>query len=134
MVRLRRIENRDRFFFVTANLARGVPHLSPAERDLFIHVLASQRSPRTFQLFAYVVMPDHFHLLLVPQDRTLIQVMRDLKSKTGFAIAQRRHTPGRIWQPRYFDNIIRRVRDFWEKVDYIHQNPVAAGLVERPED
>ena len=134
MVRLRRIEDRDRIFFVTTDLARGVAPLSPAERDLILEVLAAQRSPRSFSLFGYVLMPDHAHLLLAPREQTLPRILRDLKSKTGHEIARRRRTSGPIWQPRYFDNIIRRVRHFWGKLDYIHENPVQAGLVSAPED
>jgi len=60
--------------------------------------------------------------------------MRDLKSKTGLALSKIRNRPGPIWQRSYFDFICRRTRDFSNKLDYIHQNPKAAGLVERPED
>ncbi len=134
MVRLRRIEDRERIFFVTTDLARGVPRLSPAERDLILEIIATQRSFHGFLLLGYVVMPDHLHLLLAPQQQSLIRILRDLKSKTGYEIARRRHAPGPVWQARYFDHIIRRVRDFWEKLDYFHRNPVAAGLVPRPED
>ena len=42
-----------------------------------------------------------------------------------------RGSRGPIWQARYFDFILRRVRDFWDKLEYIHQNPVEAGLVKR---
>jgi hypothetical protein len=35
---------------------------------------------------------------------------------------------------KYFDFILRRVKDFWEKMEYIHRNPVEAGLVIRPEE
>lgn len=85
-------------------------------------------------MFGYVVMPSHAHLLLHPQNKNLIQIMRNLKSKTGFSISRTRSTPGPIWQERYFDTIIRRVRDFWQKLEYIHRNPVEAALVEKPED
>jgi hypothetical protein len=68
------------------------------------------------------------------QSRNLIQIMRDLKSKTGYAIARRRNAAGPIWQERYFDTIIRQVRNFWQKLEYIHRNPVEAGLVRRPEE
>ena len=78
-------------------------------------------------------MPTHVHLLISPQKQNLIRVMRDLKSKTGFAITRRRGIPGPVWQERYFDTIIRQVRDFWQKLDYIHRNPVEAGLVGNPE-
>lgn len=79
--------------------------------------------------------------------------MRDMKSQTGLALMRSRNfrakgltscevsysaTPNRprraVWQRRYFDHIIRRVHDFWDKLEYIHQNPVAAGLAQQPEN
>jgi REP-associated tyrosine transposase len=131
---LRRIETRDRFFFVTTNLAQDRAQFAPAERDLILGVLADQRSCGEFFLFGYVVMPTHVHLLLHPHHKNLIQLMRNLKSKTGFAISRARSSPGSIWQAQYFDTIIRQVRNFWQKLDYIHRNPVEAGLAEKPED
>jgi hypothetical protein len=57
--------------------------------------------------------------------------MRNFKSRTGYEILRARagHVP--FWQERYFDAIIRRVRNFWEKLEYVHRNPVEAGLVEK---
>jgi REP element-mobilizing transposase RayT len=134
MVRFRRIADRDRIFFLTTNLAQGVPDLSPAERDLLLYLLSAQRIRDRFLLFGYVVMPDHVHLLLAPREQSVIRIMRDLKSKSGFEIARRRCKAGPLWQERYFDNIIRRVHHFWEKLEYMHQNPVEAKLVQQPED
>jgi len=134
VTRLRRIEDRDRIFFVTTNIARGIAVFTPAERDLILAVLDQHRQRGDFLLFGYVVMPSHLHLLVSPQKQGLIRVMRDLKSKTGFDITRRRKIHGPIWQERYFDNIIRRVRDFWQKLEYIRRNPVEAGLVGNPEE
>ena len=39
-----------------------------------------------------------------------------------------------LWQPRFFDRALRSVKEYNEKVEYIHLNPVRAGLVSRPED
>jgi putative transposase len=133
MSRLRRIATQDRIFFVTANLLRTQNFLSEIERDTVLQVLDSQRERGAYSLFAYVVMPDHFHLLLRPHNADLSAGMRAVKSISGLRIARLRGTKGAIWQPRYFDNVIRHVRNFWEKLDYIHNNPVAAGLVERAE-
>jgi REP element-mobilizing transposase RayT len=133
MTRLRRIEDRDRIFFVTTNLARGVAPLEAAERDLLLATLGRHRSRGDFLLFAYVVMPTHVHLLISPQNHGLIRIMRDWKSQTGYEIARLRGARGRLWQERYFDVIIRRVRNFWDKTEYIHRNPVEAGLVGSPE-
>ncbi len=134
MTRLRRIEDRDRIFFVTFNLAPKTYPLSPTERDLVLNSLQGLRGPRGFLLFAYVVMPDHVHLLLSPQRDSLVRILRDVKSKTGFFIAAGRRSHGPIWQRSYFDFICRRARDFWGKLEYIHRNPVEAGLSVRPED
>ncbi len=106
----------------------------PAERDLVLEHLALLHDTGAFWLFGYVVMPEHIQLLIAPRQAALTRLVRDLKSRCGFALAQGRGRRGPIWQERYFDHILRRVRDFWQKLDYIHQNPVAAGLVKRAED
>ena len=134
MTRLRRIEDRDRIFFVTTNLARTVAPLIPEDRDLILSTIGKQKLRADFLLFGYMIMPTHVHLLFSPLRQNLIQIMRDLKSKTGYAIAQRRNVPGPIWQERYFDAIIRQVRNFWQKLEYIHRNPIEAGLVSELEE
>jgi putative transposase len=134
MTRLRRIEDRDRFFFVTTNLVRGLRPMAPPECDVILNVLADQKHAGEFFLFGYVVMPTHLHLLLHPHNKDLIQIMRNFKSKTGYRVLQARGTHGKFWQDGYFDTIIRRVHNFWEKLEYIHRNPVEAGLVKKKED
>lgn len=131
MSRLRRILDRDRIFFVTTNLAREVPALSPRERDLFLEQLKRQHAQGDFLLFGYVVMPSHLHLLLMPLGRGLTGSMHALKRVTAEKLLRRRRCKGPVWQARYFDFILRRVQDFWEKLEYIHNNPVAAGLARR---
>ena len=134
MTRLRRIEVRDRIFFITFNIARGVASLFENEMDVVLATLQELREPNDFALYGYVVMPDHAHLLLHPKTVPLPKIMRELKSKTGLAFSKTRNRPGPIWQRSYFDFICRRARDFSNKLEYIHQNPKAAGLVEHPED
>lgn len=134
MSRLRRIEQDHRFFFVTTNLAAGYPPLSPYERTLILKDLASTRATLAFQLFSFVVMPDHLHLLFYPQETTLTDILRDFKAKSALSLCKVRGSHGPVWQPRFFDFVCRRVRDFWAKRDYIHQNSVCAGLVDTAED
>jgi putative transposase len=134
MSRIRRIEQKDRFFFVTTNLAKNVGFLSPAERTRVLEILDNCRTRLGFKLFVYVVMPNHAHFLLEPMENTLSSVMRQFKSHTGLALNKTRSTNGPLWQSRFFDFICRRARDFSAKVEYIHCNPVTAGLALRPED
>jgi hypothetical protein len=106
--RLRRIEVAGRYFFVTTNLLKHSPPLSPSERDICLDQIDRVRTKHKFALFA--------------------KLMRDWKSASGFAIAKARSKRGAIWQERYFDFILRRARDFGNKLEYIHANPVEATL------
>jgi putative transposase len=134
MTRLRRIATRDRYFFVTTNLARNCPPLNSAERDVLVRMIAEQRERGAFWLYGYCVMPTHLHLLLRPNNQDLATIMSAIKATMNTRIIHGRKTRVSIWQPKYFDNIIRRVRDFWAKLEYIHNNPVAAGLVATPRE
>ena len=128
MSRLRRIADRDRIFFITTNLATGVAPLSSEERSLVLQTLAEVRTSHRFLVLGYVIMPDHAHLLLACGTESIAKVMHQWKFKTGYAIQRRRGTHGSLWQARYFDSICRRSRDVSDKLAYIHENPVKAGL------
>jgi putative transposase len=134
VTRLRRIADHDRIFFITVRLGRGVGPLSSSERDIVLEYIAAERAAGTFQLFGYVVMPDHLHLLMAPFHAGLQDGMHRLKMRTGRRIRRIRGEHGPFWQARYFDFILRRVGDFWDKLQYIHQNPVDANLVVSPEE
>lgn len=134
MSRLRRIERVGRYFFITTNLARGASPLLPTERSLCLEHLGKARARFRFALFAYVVMPDHVHLLLSTFEAGLPAIMSAWKSRSAVAMARAPRWPGPVWQKRYFDFILRRAGDFSEKMAYIHENPVKAELVTRAED
>jgi REP element-mobilizing transposase RayT len=135
MSRLRRIADRDRVFFVTTNLDARQEKLSEKERDIVLDAVHELRDRGAFKLFGYAVMPDHAHILLVPDLSGLSTAIRDIKRISAYRIIGRGiRNKSSLWQPRYFDNIVRRLGSFWEKLEYIHNNPVEAGLVARPED
>lgn len=133
VTRLRRVADRDRFFFVTTNLRRQVPPLTHRERDLILKQIERQRAADEFFIFGYVIMPSHVHLLFAPNRVGLIAIMREFKSCTALQLTVRRRSHGAIWQPRYFDFVLRRAGDFSDKLAHIHENPVEAGLVQKPE-
>ncbi len=80
-------------------------------------------------------MPDHLHLLIAfaPDSISLSTWVKSLKnslSKTlrGMGI------PAPHWQKGFFDHLIRSEKSYSEKYDYILNNPITAGLAEKPED
>src|SRR6266699_885195 len=121
MTRLRRIADHDRIFFITTCLGRGITPLCPSERDVVQEYVAAERAASAFLLFA-------------PFRAGLQDGMHRLKMRTGRRIRRMRSESGSFWQPRYFDFILRRVGDFWDKLQYIHENPVHAKLVASPEE
>jgi putative transposase len=113
-------------FFVTAlTLDRRRRFKVDATARLFMDTLQHYRREGSYKLFAFVVMPDHIHLII--QTENLPKSMKDLKG--GFT----RHMKGRFWQPGFTDHLILNREQFDSRRDYIHQNPVRAGLSETAE-
>ena len=96
-------------------------------------IQTQQRTP--FILIAWVVMPDHFHLLIDPADGNLSNTMRRIKlSFSSRFLKRKRLRSGKIWQSRFWDHIIRDENDWKHHLDYIHYNPVKHGLVQNPRE
>jgi putative transposase len=137
--------------FVTFSCERRLPLLgNPAIRDLFAQTVASTRKRYHFDLYAWVAMPEHVHLLVRPPsgltlDRVLYAIKfsvarrviarwRDLDVPILREITRPDGTP-RFWQKGGgFDRNTRDREEFTKSVQYIHRNPVKRGLVETPED
>ena len=87
-----------------------------------------------FLVIADCYMPDHLHLLLegLAGASDFCLFMKDMKQRTSYHAI--RLGGGRLWQDGYHDRIVRQDEDLTAYVDYIRQNPVRAGLVERAED
>ncbi len=134
MSRLRRIALTDRIFFVTTNLEPGITPFSPTERTLLLESIDIEKRRRAFYLYGYVVMPSHVHLLLDPGEQRLSDILRNCKSKVALSLANLGTRRGPLWQPRYYDSICRHARNFGDKLENIHNNPVEAKLVSRPQD
>src|SRR4030043_330674 len=87
------------------------------------------------QVHAYVLMPDHMHLVITPRDNDNIsQAMHSLKLYTSHQIGALLGLKGGIWQARFYERALRTPKDAEDALVYIHDNPVKAGLAKKPED
>jgi putative transposase len=112
---------------VTANRKR----LFQVEQNasLFIEVLQDQCAKNRLQLHAFVVMPDHAHLLLTPAPNiSLEKTMQYIKGGFSFRLKSTLD----VWERSYDSRRITDPRDYTTHVTYIHQNPLRANLISAP--
>lgn len=96
--------------------------------------LGRLRDELGFSLLAYVVMPDHIHLLVVPSAvADLSRIMQSVKGRFARLWNRGLGRQGGIWQPRYYESAVRTQAQLKKWVEYIHRNPVQAGLAPTPE-
>lgn len=102
---------------------------------LFIDVLCHYRKQGRYLLHEFVVMPNHFHLLITPLPPvTLEKAIQFIKGAFSYRARKELGFTGEIWQTSFHD---RRVRDAEENSrfrHYIYMNPVRRGLAAKPED
>ncbi len=132
--------------FITTTVRNWLPLFS--DRNCALTVLDQLRETVNYHnlsLVAYVLMPSHIHLLLGFQSIEIMsKVMQNFKLLSAHRLKPL--VPSefgnelyigdnfRMWQPRFDDVIIYSEKQFKIKIEYIHNNPVKAGLVKSATD
>ena len=127
--------------FVTTTVFKWKPVLTQ-ENVIDIIIKELQKTQSLFQMsyICYVIMPSHIHLLLGFQNISdLSKYVQTFKSITSRQIKQSClpdlvDNEYKLWKPRFDDLIIASDHQLKTKMEYIHNNPVKAGLVEQAED
>jgi len=129
--RLPRFDLPGRTYFITSCAQGRRRFLARADlTELVINLYANIRDRGDIALHGYVVMPDHYHVVFTLKEADSVS-MAVRKVHGPFA----RHYRGvvgplhRIWQRRFRDHVVRDDDDWHTKMEYIHTNPVRAGLV-----
>jgi REP element-mobilizing transposase RayT len=117
-------QGRERLWLSDTRVARQV-----------VEAITSGESTRQFyELQAWVVMPNHVHMLMLPQV-ALPQITHWIKGKTAREASLLLGRMGeRFWQEESYDHWVRDEREFNRIVAYIEENPVSAGLAAAPEN
>ena len=108
--------------------------LPPVARGIALDCCLKQNGNK-FDLHAAVVMPDHVHLIYSPLRREdgwsfdLPDIMKTIKGTSARQINVALKRSGPVWQEEFFDHVLRSNDSLVERVDYVCQNPVRAGLV-----
>lgn len=143
--------------FLTGNVYRRMPLFKrPEYCRLLLDSLDFCRRKYGLHVYGFVIMPDHFHLLMgVPGKDVLANFLRDWKGFTAHSVVEHLRTPERrallrkfeasntrrrkdsrfhIFQPDTHVEFVLSRRFAMQKLNYIHKNPVVAGLVDNPVD
>lgn len=129
--------------FVTGNVFDRIPIFTRDECCIaFLEELRCLDQKWPSKLIAYVLMPDHFHLLCNPRDGRIKEFIGALKSLSAKSIVrvckQIQFQPGadghQVWQESFKALPLWSGWMIWQKINYIHANPVKGGLVGSAKD
>jgi putative transposase len=122
------------YFVTTTTFQRRRFFIVESYARLFLKTLYRYRREGRFQLHAFVLMPDHVHLLITPaRDVTIERAMQIIKGGYSHAVGQE-ISRREIWQKGFTDHRIRDAADYEGHRVYIHHNPVEAKLVLDPSE
>jgi putative transposase len=100
---------------------------------LFIDVLQFNRKKGRFLIHEFVIMPDHFHLLITPaEDVPVEKAVQYIKGGFSFRAKKELAYNAEIWQESYAERRIKDIVDYERHRTYIWENPVARFLAEKP--
>lgn len=97
-------------------------------------MLGHEKSRSLFKLHAYCLMTNHFHLLIQVQECPLSTVMQRVQTRYARHFNKTRGRQGHVFERRYQSFLCRTDARVLEVAEYIHMNPVQAGLVSGPDD
>jgi REP-associated tyrosine transposase len=130
--------------FVTGNFLDRIPVFNQEPCcQTFINTLATLLNEWPCKLIAYVLMPDHLHTIVNPRDGRIKEFTGKLKSLSARAITKSANgidfkldSEGslHVWQESFKAIPLWSAWMIWQKINYIHANPVKAGLVSSAKD
>jgi REP-associated tyrosine transposase len=129
---LKRFQKAEALHFITFSCFHRLPFLAaPEPKETFEAVLERTRARHQARVYAYVLMPEHIHLLI--NEPPLILLAQFLKALKQITSRKLRGHHRQFWQDPYFDANIHGETARSEVIRYIHRNPVKRGLVASPE-
>jgi putative transposase len=128
MTNIRRIYIPEQLCFITNITYMRTPILID-NIDLFWKGIETAHKTSDFELRAWVILNDHFHIMVVPETINISNLMHSIKLSFSMNYRKMHNCSGSIWQKRFWDHLIRDEEDYYQHLNYIHYNPVKHGYV-----
>ena len=114
-------------------MARGIMRQAIFRDDLdrndFVARLGALASSGAFHVYAWALLPNHFHLLVRTAQRPLVRSMRSLLTGYAGTFNRRHRRSGHLFQNRYKSIVCEEEPYFLELIRYLHLNPLRVGVV-----
>ena len=87
-----------------------------------------------YKIYAYCLMPNHLHIILQTMGKhNPSYIMRMIKGNFSRKFNMMHSRQGKVWQEGFYDTGLRNIAMMLQKIEYIHDNPVRAGIVPSPD-
>jgi putative transposase len=114
---------------------RATVFFDDQDRQTYLDLLAKYSKAFALQIWAYCLMDNHVHLLVVPEKEKSLARGIGLTNQVYTQYLNRKSSQsGRIWQNRFFSCLVESDEYLWTVARYIERNPVKIGLVENVEE
>ena len=135
MVRKRRIEYRGAIYHV---IQRGSNREYIFEKDIYkgylINILKETKAKYDFKLYGYVIMDNHYHMIIQTIDTPISKVMHNINFHYGKYYNYKEERTGPVFDDRYKGILVENERYLLQLLKYIHLNPVRANMCLSIED
>jgi REP element-mobilizing transposase RayT len=147
-------------YFITTTIVNWIDIFTRRnQKQMIVDALAYCQKEKGLEIYAWCLMPSHLHMMCRAQnDDLLSDIMRDFKKFTSKKIIQliktepesrrewllqefskaceglSREQTYKVWQDGYHAELLVTNKFIYQKLNYIHNNPVADGIVFKPED
>jgi len=108
--------------------------LDDQDREAFLNLLWKVRQEYGLRFYAYVLMTNHYHLVVETPEPNLDKAMQRLNQGYTRHFNQRHGRTGHLFESRYKCRLVQKDRYLLALVRYLHLNPVKAGMVESPSE
>ena len=132
---IRRVKQQGTYFVTTDTWQRRQIFLKPDPARILVEQILGCRERGFYKLHAFVVMPEHLHILITPGEGTpLEKAVMMIKGGSSHRIKKELLYSFPVWMSGYHDRWIRDPHEYRMRKQYIEQNPVKAQLAEKPAD
>lgn len=147
-------------YFITTTIVNWIDIFTRLnQKQVIVDALAYCQKEKGLEIYAWCLMPSHLHMMCRALNEGLLSdIMRDFKKFTSKEIIKRiktepesrrewllnefskaceglsREQTYKVWQDGYHAELLVTNKFIYQKLNYIHNNPVADGIVFRPED